>query len=216
MNNFYISKNYNFNMKYLINSIRDSFEILKLNKRVLNRVTSERSLEEIYLSNLFLNYLFALIVFSIFVFVGDIKINGRELNSVVFLGLLLIYPFFFNTFVYVLYLLFGLSAEIINRKKHIEPLIHIGFHSSLIYSIFMFIIFFLAVIKGFFGLFILDLVIIYFLYSMFFIIKETYDFSNQKTLISLLIPIFTIGVILSIFVLFNPLIFDNMIIFLFG
>lgn len=181
---------------YLSQSIIDGLKILGFDKETIKKVAREKSLEEIFLSTLFLNYLIVLIVFLLTLGMGGITIEGRELNMPVFFGLLMIYPFAYNVIIYVLYGLFGIVAELLNNHKKVKPLVSVGFHTAIVYSILIYIIGILATYDPLYSLFLLGIFIIYFLLTMFLAITTIYNFSGAQTIIVLLIPLFVIAVIL--------------------
>jgi hypothetical protein len=174
---------------YLTHSIIDGLKILGFDKETIKTVSREKSLEEIFLSTLFLNYIIVLIVFIIGTSMGSIQIAGKSLNLSVFFGLLMTYPFVFNVIIYFIYSIFGLTAELLNTSKKLRPLLSVGFHTGIVYTIIFYIIALLSVYSLELGLFILLLFVLYFLLTMFLSIKIIHNFSNIQTLITLFIPI---------------------------
>jgi len=151
---------------YLSKSIIEGLKILGFEKDTIKKVSREKSLEEIFLSTLFLNYIIVLAVFFIGTIMGKIELSGREINMPVFFGLLMIYPFVYNLIVYTIYGLFGLIAEMLNRKNHVKPLISVGFHTAIVYTIVIYVIVLLSVLNASYGLFLLGIFLLYFLYTM--------------------------------------------------
>ena len=94
---------------YLAHSIFEGIKILALDKEAIKRNSREKNLEEIFLSTLFLNYLIVLILYLISTLNGGFSIEGRALNPSIFYGLLMIYPFFFNLAIYLVYALIPLA-----------------------------------------------------------------------------------------------------------
>lgn len=189
---------------YLANSIVDGLKILGFDKETIKKVSREKSLEEIFLSTLFLNYIIVLVIFMIGSFMGGIKIEGRALNLPVVFGLLMIYPFTYNLIVYAIYGLFGLVAEMLDKKKHIKPLIAVGFHTAIAYTIVIYVIGLLSTFDITYGIFILLLFILYFLYTMFLSISTIYKFSFGQTLIVLFVPFLLIGTVLLLMTMIYP------------
>lgn len=202
-------------MSYLSQSLVQGLAILGFDKETIKKVAREKSLEEIFLSTLFLNYLFVLIVYAITVFMGGISIEGRELNMPVFFGLLMVYPFLFNVLVYVVYGFFGLMAEIINSKNHVKPLISVGFHTAIVYTIVFYIIGFLGLLSLSYGAILLGLFGVYFLYTMFLSISTIYNYSFAQSLIVILIPLLVISLVgLVVAFIFPQVIRDVLTLFL--
>ena len=87
---------------YLAKSLLDGLKILGFDRTTIKRVSREKSLEDIFLSTLFLNYLIVLIIYSLGLATGGYSFGDRLINSEVLYGFLMIYPFIFNLFVYVI------------------------------------------------------------------------------------------------------------------
>ena len=189
---------------YLAKSIMDGLKILGFEKKTIKKVSKEKDLEEIFLSTLFLNYLIVLVLFFVGITSNGFQINGRELNPPVLYGLLLIYPFIYNLLVYVVYGLFGLMAELLNKKNKIEPLLSVGYHTAIVYSGIIYIIGLLLTINPSLSLFLLTCFGIYFIIAMFYALSTVYSFSTDQTLIVLMTPFLIIGVILLLFISFIP------------
>jgi hypothetical protein len=185
---------------YLTQSIIEGLKILGFDKETIRKVSREKSLEEIFLSTLFMNYLIVLIVFLLTLGMGGITIEGRELNMPVFFGLLMIYPFAYNVIVYALYGLFGLIAELLNKHNKVKPLLSVGFHTAIAYSILIYIIAILSTYDPVYSMFLLALFIIYFLLTMFLAITTIYNFSGAQAIIVLLVPLLIISIILFILI----------------
>ena len=120
---------------YTIKSLVEGLGILGFDKDVIRKVAREKNLEEIFLSNLSINYFLVMITFFVSLAIGGFRIEGRELNMPVFFGLLMVYPFIFNTVVYILYGFFGLMAELLDKRKTVKPLLSVGYHTAVVYSI---------------------------------------------------------------------------------
>jgi len=181
---------------YINKSIIDGLKILGFDKETIKKVSREKSLEEIFLSTLFMNYIIVLVVFIITTLSGGITIQNREINQPVFFGLLMVYPFVFNLVVYAIYGFFGFIAELLNNRSHIKPLVSVGFHTAIVYTILVYIIGLLSTFDLAYGLFLLGIFFIYFLFTMFLSIKVIYQFSTPQTLIIILLPIMFAFIIL--------------------
>lgn len=190
---------------YLTQSIIDGLKILGFDKETIKRVAREKSLEEIFLSTLFMNYLIVLVVFLISIMLGSITIGGREINQPVFFGLLMVYPFVFNLWVYFVYGFFGLFAELLNSHKHVKPLISVGFHTGIAYTILIYIIALISSFDPSYGLFLLGVFIVYFLIVMFVSISEIYGFSVPQTLIIVFLPFILFLLLILVLMLFFDL-----------
>ena len=194
-------------MKNIILSLKEGIKILELNKMTINLLKYQKKLEDIFLENLIVNYFLCMVLFFIFLGFGDYRVGNTIINSSFFLGFLLLYPFLYNLFIYIVYLIFGISAEFIDNKKNIRPLMTIGYHTSIIYS---FIFFFLAlafVYNKIVGLILLLIYLSYFLINMFCVISEVYHFSLHKTLIVLFVPILCISILFLFIAIFFPQVF---------
>jgi len=199
---------------YILKSLSEGLRILGFDKPTIKTVSREKDLEEIFLSTLFLNYLIVLIVYLFGILIGGYSINGRELNMEVFFGLLMIYPFIYNLIIYIIYGFFGATAELMNSKKHIKPLISVGFHTGIVYSILILIICTIASSIGFeLGLILLGIFALYFLYTMFISISTIYKFSLGQTLTVLMIPFLVLGILLTIIGAINPNFLTDIIVF---
>lgn len=201
---------------YLTKSIIEGLKILSFDKETIKRVSREKTLEEIFLSTLFLNYIIVLVVFLIGSFIGNISINGRELNMPVIFGILMIYPFTYNLIVYVTYGLFGLIAEMLDKRKSIKPLISVGFHTAIVYSIIVYVIALMSTFNLTYGFFILGLFMLYFLYTMFLSISTIYGYSFGQTLIVLFVPFLILGSILMVTLVMYPQILRMILGYLFA
>ncbi len=194
----------------------EGLRILGFDKETIKKVSKERSLEEIFLSTLFLNYLIILVVFIIATISGGVYINGRELNQEILFGLLMIYPFTYNIIIYSIYGFFGLIAEMLNSKNSVKPLISVGFHTAITYSIVFYVIALLSTISLSYGLFLYLLFIIWFILTMFLSISTLYKYSLPQTLIIIFVPFLIIGTILLILIMVYPEILRNIIGFIFA
>lgn len=181
---------------YISQSIIDGLKILGFDKETIGKVSREKSLEEIFLSTLFMNYLIVLVVFICTTLTGGVSFGGRDINQPVFFGLLMIYPFVYNLIIYVIYGFFGVVAELLNNKKHVKPLISVGFHTAIVYSILFYVIGLLGTFDPAYGLFLFAVFCIYFLFTMFLAISEIYNFSGAQTLIIIIIPIMLVFLVL--------------------
>lgn len=182
----------------------DGLKILGFDKETVKKVSKEKNLEEIFLSTLFLNYLIILVVYMVGIIQGGFWIEGREINMPVLFGILMIYPFMYNIIVYAIYGFFGLMAELINSHKRIKPLISVGFHTAIVYSIIIFVIGLLASMNTQFGLILLTLFVFWFLYTMFVSISTLYGYSFGQTLIVLFLPFLLLGIVILIVSIFYP------------
>ena len=191
-------------MKGLIKSLKTGFKIFDLNKLTINLVKHEKNLEHVFLENLILNYFFCMFVFVIFLLMGEYRVGDIIINKSIFLVSILLYPFFYTLFIYFIYLIFALSAEFVDSKKNIRPLITIGFYTSLIYSFIVILLVFIFTLNKIIGLLLLGLYLIYFLINMFCVISEVYRFSLHKSLIVLFIPLFILSFIFLMISIFFP------------
>jgi hypothetical protein len=135
---------------------------------------------------------------------GGYFIAGREINMPVFFGLLMIYPFAYNLMIYLKYGFFGAMAELLNKKKHIKPLVSVGFHTAIVYSIVFYIIGLLTLLSPIYGLTLTVIFSLYFIYVMFIVISTVYDYSLPQTLIVLFIPMMLFALIALILTLAFP------------
>ena len=202
---------------YIIKSLAEGLRILGLDKPTIKQVSREKDLEEIFLSTLFINYLIVLIVYLFGIMIGGYTFNGRELNMPIFFGLLMVYPFVFNLKIYLIYGFFAMIAELIDDKKHIKPLLSVGFHTGIVYSFLVLLICTLSAILGHqLATILLSIFGIYFIYVMFTSISTVYNFSFNQTITVLLIPFLVIGIILTIIGAINPNILGDIITILFA
>ncbi|MDA3855967.1 MAG: hypothetical protein PF569_06900 [Candidatus Woesearchaeota archaeon] len=183
---------------YLSKSILDGLKILGFDKETIKTVSREKSLEEIFLSTLFLNYVIVLVVFILVKLSEGITIMGRDLNPPVFFGLLMVYPFIYNVVIYGIYGLFGLFAELINPSKKVKPLLSVGFHTAIVYTILIYIIGLVTTYSVNLGMFLLSFFVIYFLLSMFLSLSIIYNYSHAQTLIVLFLPLLLISTLIFI------------------
>jgi hypothetical protein len=183
-------------MLYITESIINGLRILGFDKETIKKVSREKSLEDIFLSTLFLNYVIVLVLFTISLINGGFNINGRELNQTVFFALLMMYPFVFNLIVYIFYGFFGFVAEVLDKKKKIKPLISIGFHTAIVYSIIIYLIVLFASFNVTYALFLFVVFMVYFIYVMFLAISTIYNYSLPQTLIIIMVPFLVLGIVL--------------------
>jgi len=189
---------------YITKSILDGLSILGFDKDTIKKVSREKNLEEIFLSTLFLNYLIVLIVYILGILMGGYSVEGRSLNMPVIFGFLMIYPFLFNLVVYAIYGFFGLMAELLNSKSHVKPLVSVGFHTAIVYTIVIYIIGLLSLFDVSYGLFLLFMFILYFIYTMFQAISVVYGYSLGQTLIVLFVPFLLLGLSMLMCFIFFP------------
>lgn len=190
---------------YLAQSLVDGLKILGFDKETIKKTSKEKSLEEIFLSTLFMNYLIVLVIFIAAMITNTITINGNELNMPVLFGFLMIYPFAYNLFVYCLYGFFGLMAEMVNRKTHVKPLIAVGFHTAIVYTILVYIIALIAIFNLSYAIFLLCAFGLYFIYAMFVSIHTLYQYTIGQTLIVILLPLLVLFLaLLGLFILDIP------------
>lgn len=181
---------------YLSKSLNEGLNILGFDRKTIKQVSREKSLEDIFLGTLFLNYIIVLIVYTVGQMTGGYSIDGRLINREVFYGLLMIYPLLFNLAVYLLYSLFGLTAEVLDEKKKVKPLLSVGFHTAIVYTIIVYIIAVTATINSTYAGILALLFILYFLYTMFVCISEVYNYSLHQTIIVLMTPFLLFGIML--------------------
>lgn len=180
---------------YIGKSLINGLKILGFDKEAISDIAREKSLEEIFLSTLFFNYMIVLIVFFVSLISGGVTIDGRDLNENVFFGLLMIYPFVYNLIIYAVYALFGGVSELLQKAKSVKPLIAVGFHVGIVYSIIIAIVGVGFVLNVTYGLFLLVVFLLYFFLTMFLAISTLYKYSFNQTLIILFIPILIFVVI---------------------
>ena len=194
---------------YILKSLSEGLRILGFDKETIKEVSREKDLEEIFLSTLFLNYLIVLIVYLAGILFGGYTIGGRDLNMPIFFGLLMVYPFTFNLIVYFIYGFFGLTAEMLNTKKHVKPLISVGFHTGIVYAVLVLIITAVSALLGFkLGAILLSVFFLYFIYTMFLSISTIYNYSFGQALTVLMIPFLVIGLIVLIVGTISPGVLD--------
>lgn len=206
-------KNY---FMYLTKSLMDGLKILGFDKDTIKSVSRERSLEEIFLSTLFLNYIIVLIVYTISVSFGGVYFEGKPLNMSVVYGLLMVYPFVFNLCVYLLYGFFGIMAEMLDKRKKIEPLMSVGFHTAIVYTIVFYIIALSAIWSMKFALLMIAAFLVFFIYVMFNTIITIYKYSFGQALIVLFVPFVIIGLLLLGVFLAFPNAFEYLIVKMFA
>lgn len=196
---------------YLSQSILQGLKILTLDKKTIKSTAREKNLEEIFLSTLFLNYLIVVIIYIISMINGGFSINERALNPTVFYAIIMIYPFFFNLMIYLIYGLFGIVAEHVEKKAHVKPLLCVGFHSAIVYAILFYAIFLAMTFDLAYGLFLLGGFALYFIYAMISILKIVYNFSGNKIAIVVFLPF----VVISLLIAVTLTIFPNLASYLF-
>ena len=104
----------------------------------------------------------------------------------------------------LVYGLFGLIAEMLNTKEHVKPLISVGFHTAIVYTILVYVIGILATIDVMYAAFLLCAFMLYFIYTMFLAISTIYEFSLSQTLIVLFVPFLLLALALMIVLIFYP------------
>ncbi len=196
---------------YLSKAVVDGLTILGFDRKTIKRVSQEESLEEIFIATLFLNYFIVLIIYILGLLTGGYRIEGRLLNPSVLYGILMIYPFFFNLVVFLLYGLFGAVSELLDKKKHIKPLLSVGYHSAIVYTLIFYIIGLLMTIDVSYGVFLFGAFVIYFIYSMFINLSTIYGFSLEKTLITIFVPFTFIGMLILVLALMFPTTIINLL-----
>ena len=195
---------------YIIHSIIDGLKILAFDKQVIQRVSKEKSLEDIFLSTLFVNYIVVLVCFLVAVVMGgQLFVENKMLNMPVFMGFLLMYPFAFNVAVYAVYAFFGLMSELINSKNHVRPLLSVGFHTAIAYTLILYGIAIVTTASIQVGAFIFGAFVFYFLVTMFYVISVVYKYSFAQSLMVLLIPLLLFGIALMISSAFLPGVIDS-------
>jgi cation transport ATPase len=183
---------------YIAQSIIDGLKILGFDKQTVKKVSREKDVEEIFLTSLFLNYIIVLIAYIIGNFTGGYYIGDRMLNPTAVNALLMIYPFVFNLVIYFIYGGFGMFAEIVNPKKHVKPLLSVGFHTAVVYSVLFYIFALLATIDVNYALFLFLVFGVYFLAAMVFVTHVTYGFSTNQSIIVVLSPFLFLSLILLV------------------
>ncbi len=189
---------------YLAQSILQGLKILTLDKKTIKSTAREKSLEDIFLSTLFLNYLIVVIIYVLSIINGGFSINERALNPSVFYALIMIYPFFFNLMIYLIYGLFGAIAELVEKKVHVKPLLCVGFHSAIVYAVLFYAIFLAATFNLAYGLFLLGGFVLYFIYAMIVILKAVYNFSGNKTAIVVFLPFVIVSLLIAVILTLLP------------
>ena len=189
----------------LCHSLYEGLKILGFDKETIKRTGREKHLEDIFLSTLFLNYMLILALYLIIIIIGgDIIYQGRVLNLPVLFGLMLAYPFIFNVITYLIYFIFAATAEVLDKRKTIKPILCIGFHTAFAYGVLAFLVIFLSYFNIISAKFVLLVFFFYFLYSMFVNISTIYEFSLEKTLLCLFLPFFFFGLLILCFGLLFP------------
>ena len=173
----------------------DGAKILDFHKKTIKKVSKEKKLEDSFLNNLLLNFCVVLILFLTILSFNTNSAANQKLNLYILFGVLLIYPFIFNTIVYLWYSLFGFVAEMLGAKDEVKSLLSVGFHSTFIYAIFISIIGTIMFWNSGLGKILFWIIILHFLCVTFASIKEIYKFSNQKTLMCIFVPFILLGVI---------------------
>lgn len=184
-------------------SIIEGIKILGFNSKIIKRVGREKDLEEIFLSTIFFNYLLMLILFFINLALGGFKIAGRELNQTVVFAFMMIYPFIYNLKLYIYFGILGYASELLEKSKTIKPLISVGFHIGVVYTLIFVILGIIFFINPNLGIILYVLAIIHFLIISFVAVSKIYKFSFNQTLIVIFIPIliwFLIVLVLGTFV----------------
>ncbi len=182
---------------YLNKSLKDGLKILKFSKAKIKQVSKEKNLEEMFLVNLFMNYLIVLVLFFVILLTGGIVINKKVIDTKIFFSLLLLYPFAYNLIMYSFFGFYGLLAEYLNSIKKIKPLLAVGYHVSLVYSLIIYIIFLIYLINQELGIFLFISLFIYFIYTLFVILKVIYNLKgNEVAMVLLLFLLFIASVYL--------------------
>ncbi|MFW5704771.1 MAG: hypothetical protein ACOCXG_02915 [Nanoarchaeota archaeon] len=189
---------------YICNSMLEGLKILGFDKKAIREASTEKKLEDIFLSNIFVNYFIVMIVYLAGLLSGGFSLGGRELNMPIIYALLMIYPLAFNLVVYGVYGFFGLFAEMLDKKKTIKPLLSVGFHASIVYTILFAVIGAFALINPSYGLFLGIAFDIYFIFAMFKIISVVYGFSHNKTVMVVMVPLLFIAIIALLVALIFP------------
>lgn len=200
---------------YITKAIVDGLKIIGFETQTIKRLAREKSLEEIFLSNLFLNYLIVLVIYMLGLIQGNFLIEGREINMPILFAFLMVYPFIFNLIVYLIYGLFGFVAEMVDSKNHIKPLLSVGFHTSIVYTIIIYVIGLIATFHLTYALFLFLMFVTLFIIVMFRVLSVVYNFSLHQVLIVLFVPFLLLGVLGLVLNLFFPGILSNTIINLF-
>lgn len=193
---------------YLAHSLFEGVKILTLDKETIKKTAREKDLEEIFLSTLFMNYLIVLLIYLISLLNGGFSIEGRALNPSIFYAMLMIYPFFFNLMVYIIYGLFGGVAELLEKKTHVKPLMSVGYHTAIVYSVLFYFIFLALTYDLIYGLFLITGFVLYFIYAMFVVLKTVYRYSGNQTAIVVLLPFLVIGLVTLVVLSLFPNVWD--------
>ncbi|MCA9486042.1 hypothetical protein H6501_02690 [Candidatus Woesearchaeota archaeon] len=189
---------------YIGRSLAEGLQILSFNKQVIRKISRERNLEEIFLTTLFVNYLIVMVFYLASFISGGFFLEGRVLNPHFVYAILMVYPFAFNLFVYVLYGVFSLMAELLDKKLRFRPLLSVGFHTAVVYALFFYAIVLVSTFSLSAGLFLFLLLFLYFLYSLFLSLSVVYSFSLPQTLIVLFVPFVVLGFLFLLLFLFFP------------
>ena len=201
---------------YVGKSILEGLKILGFDHETIKSVAREKNLEEIFLSTLFLNYIIVLVVFFASLLVGGISIEGKRLNELFFYGVLMVYPFLFNVLMFALYGFFGLMAEMLDKRKHVKPLLSVGFHTGIVYALIFYLIGIMSTIDLRYGVFLIAVFMLYFLYAMFLAISTVYNFSLPQTLIVLFTPFLLISLGLLGVAMITPQYIDQLLLAIFA
>ena len=108
----------------------------------------------------------------------------------------------------------GLSAELINPKKHLKPLLCVGFHKAQIFSFIVLFLFLISMVNTSIGIILSITYFLFFLLNTFVVIHYSYDFSIKQSFMTLfnLILIFTfILMVISFF--YEDLFIDILLLF---
>ena len=200
---------------YISKSIIEGLKILGFDKKTIKKTAREKSVEEIFLSTLFLNYIIVLVAFIIGILKGGYSISGRAIEPTVLYAILMIYPFLFNIVIYLVYAFFGIFAELVNPKKHIQPLLSVGFHTGIVFTLIVYIIALIATLDITFALFLFVAFILYFLYTLFVVMHTIYGFSLEQSLIAIILPFLLAGFFLFVTFSVYPSLANKTISFLF-
>ncbi len=185
-------------------SLRLGLDILKFKKSAILKASRDKDLEEIFLETLFFNYILVLVTFIVSLFAGGFRIGGNAINQMVFFSLLMLYPFAFNVIIYFLYSIYGYVAELIYKQQKVKELVGVGFHIGIVYAFLIYILFFLTLLNPQLGVYLFAAFFVYFIYSLFIVIKLLYKFTGEQTLLVLFLSLLIISFLWLIFsIVFN-------------
>lgn len=188
----------------LYKTLKEGVDVLKCKSTSIRQISRDKDLEEVFLVNLFLNYIIVLVFFFFMIGSGVKNVFGG-INDQSLFALLLIYPFIYNLVIYLIFGLFGILAEFLNRKKKVKPMLSVGYHVGVVYAVLVYIIALIGVINPVYSFYLSIILFIYFLYMMLVSMKSVYKLSGNETAITILLFLFILSLIGLIGVMIEPI-----------